>query len=428
MLRTLVGSPAEFGLTNVDTSCLEVACDTEPSSDPDEFLFWDGVHPTAAAHRIVSGFALPLVDPFAASRSVERLVDIDGEPAAMALVKKQQPGEAVQVEGRDLTGAQVNVVSFFTDNFLAIQLAGVEGDLAVAAVRNGDQKLAVERRDLLTAELVGKRTFFLGDGFTPVWLFGIADLSGDAVAEVAYLAIRNSDDRPLVEIRNGATGGLERRVFFSAGFTPVTARALPDLDGDGNPEIAVLLLRLDGRYKVEMRNASGEAATRSTFFTAGFTPVDFEIGPDPDGDGVPELATLAVRGSDGRAKVEMRNAFGAPNTRSRFYSSGFTPIDLVLVTDSDSSGVPEWGILQLRDMDNRPAVEVRNAFGPKNTTRSFFFDANWRPLQAFDVGDADGNGTPEIGVAGMRSADERLAFELRNVRGESNTRRRFFNQ
>jgi phospholipase/lecithinase/hemolysin len=434
VLRVLVASPAQFGLTNVDTSCLEVACNTAQNLDPDEFLFWDGVHPTAAAHRIVSGFTLPLVDPFAAARRIDRVVETSGSPVAITLFREQGPGEAVELESRDWNGTNLGVVTFFGGNFTGIQLAGVSpsggvnANVAVAAVRHGDQTLAVERRDVVTGELIGKRTFFLGDGFTPIWLLGIGDISGDQVGELAYLAVRDSDNRALVEIRNGATGALERRIFFSSGFAPVTARGLEDLDGDGNPEIAVLLLRDDGRYKVEIRNASGAAATRSTFFNAGFTPVDFEVGPDPDGDGVPELAVLAVRGTDGRAKVEMRNAFGPPDTRSRFYSGGFTPIDLVPVTDSDDSGVPEWGVLQLRDLDNRPALEVRNAFGPKNTKRSFFFDANWRPLKAFDSGDADGNGVSEISVTAMRLVDERAAFELRNVRDPSNRRRIFFGQ
>jgi hypothetical protein len=76
--------------------------------------------------------------------------------------------------------------------------------------------------------------------------------------------------------------------------------------------------------------------------------------------------------------------------------------------------------------DGRTKVEMRNAFGPKNTTRSFFFDAAWRPVQAFNMGDADGNGVPEIGVSALRSADDRAALEMRNVRDPSNRRRTFF--
>jgi outer membrane lipase/esterase len=51
----IAGSPGN-GLTNIDTAYL----DTLPLGplDPDEFLFFDGVHPTAEAHRRLADFAL----------------------------------------------------------------------------------------------------------------------------------------------------------------------------------------------------------------------------------------------------------------------------------------------------------------------------------------------------------------------------------
>ncbi|HEY9846204.1 MAG TPA: PEP-CTERM sorting domain-containing protein, partial [Candidatus Caenarcaniphilales bacterium] len=43
-------APGEFGFTNVTRACLDnfVVCD-----HPDKFLFWDGIHPTAAAHQLL---------------------------------------------------------------------------------------------------------------------------------------------------------------------------------------------------------------------------------------------------------------------------------------------------------------------------------------------------------------------------------------
>lgn len=63
----ILTNPAAFGLTNVTDACLinfqpgfqfDGICD-----NPDEFLFWDDVHPTAATSRIISDLALATLTP-----------------------------------------------------------------------------------------------------------------------------------------------------------------------------------------------------------------------------------------------------------------------------------------------------------------------------------------------------------------------------
>ena len=62
LFANVANSPDEFGLTNTTESCLtnfqpgfqfEGVCE-----NPDQFLFWDDVHPTAATHRIIGDFAI----------------------------------------------------------------------------------------------------------------------------------------------------------------------------------------------------------------------------------------------------------------------------------------------------------------------------------------------------------------------------------
>ena len=57
LLNQINATPAAFGLTNTTTAC--VAPNDEPyfCQAADEYLFWDGIHPTAAAHRIVAELA-----------------------------------------------------------------------------------------------------------------------------------------------------------------------------------------------------------------------------------------------------------------------------------------------------------------------------------------------------------------------------------
>ncbi|WP_332655075.1 autotransporter domain-containing protein [Brevundimonas sp.] len=50
----LAGNPGAFGLTNASTACFNgvTVC-----ADPDSYLYWDSVHPTAAGHRLIAQLA-----------------------------------------------------------------------------------------------------------------------------------------------------------------------------------------------------------------------------------------------------------------------------------------------------------------------------------------------------------------------------------
>nr|WP_322663965.1 SGNH/GDSL hydrolase family protein [Dendronalium sp. ChiSLP03b] len=50
LYRDAIANPAAFGFTNVISPCLS---GSGICGNPDQFLFWDGIHPTTAAHRIV---------------------------------------------------------------------------------------------------------------------------------------------------------------------------------------------------------------------------------------------------------------------------------------------------------------------------------------------------------------------------------------
>jgi len=53
-LNDMVANPEAFGLSVVDTACIMPNLPPFDCQTPDEFLFWDGIHPTKTVHAIIA--------------------------------------------------------------------------------------------------------------------------------------------------------------------------------------------------------------------------------------------------------------------------------------------------------------------------------------------------------------------------------------
>lgn len=87
----LIANPGRFGLSNVTASCFNgvTVC-----SSPDSFLYWDGVHPTAAGHRLLAALANDYL--YYGDRGAQSAVQ--GETAF------RQREDMLEMAGEDLSG------------------------------------------------------------------------------------------------------------------------------------------------------------------------------------------------------------------------------------------------------------------------------------------------------------------------------------
>ena len=64
--NTVINNPGLFGFTNTTDPCLEIG-GSGVCSNPDEYLFWDGIHPTAMLHAQTAALATAAVVPVPAA-------------------------------------------------------------------------------------------------------------------------------------------------------------------------------------------------------------------------------------------------------------------------------------------------------------------------------------------------------------------------
>jgi phospholipase/lecithinase/hemolysin len=80
-LREVVANPDTLGFTNVTDPCLTVPDGAEPSeapfvggtpcTNPAEYLFWDFIHPSAAAHEVLADLAFAALPPVVATAGAQ---------------------------------------------------------------------------------------------------------------------------------------------------------------------------------------------------------------------------------------------------------------------------------------------------------------------------------------------------------------------
>ena len=231
----------------------------------------------------------------------------------------------------------------------------------------------------------------------------LADTDGNGAAELAAIG----GDRVRAEVRDAQSGAQLAVIGFDwgAGNPPVDLEIAPDQDGNGVPE----LVNLDtGPVKAQVKDSRTGNFISRPYFSDYFTPLDIEVYPDLDADGIPELAVLGTNDGIFKAeRLEVRNLLTGALVRDFYLSRSWTALQHEVVRDINGDGFPEAVILRTRPDNSRNQVVVRSLdpqqSGGPDITGFIHLDSQYPPLKLLTIGDINGNGSDEVVVFGRRT-------------------------
>ena len=132
----------------------------------------------------------------------------------------------------------------------------------------------------------------------------VADLNGNGAPELAILREHPDNQQVSVQAMDTASGARFKWLGFDPQYRPVRLRILNDLNGNGSQEVAVLAVRRGCcNQKVWVKDPLTGQSIKQVFFGKQFIGEDMDIVPDINGNGTPELVVLGRRDDGALAAI-----------------------------------------------------------------------------------------------------------------------------
>jgi hypothetical protein len=189
--------------------------------------------------------------------------------------------------------------------------------------------------------------------------------------------------------------------------------SLPDIDGDGSPEIVAVLYD-SGLQKATARvkNAKTGVLVKQIAFNGQFVPKKIGVVPDLNGNGAKEIAALGVRSSDQAVQVEIRDSLSGVKLSAVLFPATFTPISLSVVRDDSCGSKVCLAVLQQNDTALR--VQLKDALTGA-AIRTIGFSSGYNGRTFGTIADLNGNKKREFALlADSKSPGAASIMEIRD--------------
>jgi len=291
--------------------------------------------------------------------SLAGLPDMNGNEAGevAALLKDNEAGGYVTIVKDASTKDWIRKVPFpsvYVPQDLAV-VPNIDGGSAAELAELGvddSGNVRVNIKDPGSNSWVGAVDF--PAAFAPRSLAVVPDINGNSASELAVLGT-DSSDNVRVNIKDAASGAWIGAIDFPSTFTPVGLAVVPDVNGNGVAELAVLGVDASGNVRANIKDADTGAWVGAVDFPSSFVPRGFAAV----GNGTSALAVLGVDAS-GTVRVNIKDAGAGTWIGAMDFPSDFTPQALAAIPDVNGSGSVGLAVLGMENTGNL-RVEVKDS-------------------------------------------------------------------
>ena len=264
-------------------------------------------------------------------------------------------------------------------------------DIAVLLVDIVSGDSIVYIRDGRTDALISTINF---GAVTVESLQAITDISGNGIPELAAMA-NLSSGQVRVQIKDMLTGGTVNNVFYGDIYSGVDMAILPDTNGNGADELVVVGAAVSGAVRVQARDALTDDATSTTYYGNKAVPVSVAVVPDVSGGGAAEMVMHGIVNGSNQSRSQMRDSVTGVVVRNIFYGDFYVPMRVSTIGDLTGDGVPELAELAVA-AGGAARVKVKNPATGAHVTNAFI--GSDPPLAVVGIEDANSDGVRDIAV------------------------------
>lgn len=339
--------------------------------------------------------------------TVIALADINGNGAQdLAVMIKDGAGLKLYVkDGKD--GTALSTADFGPARGQAelAQVGDLNGDgrraLAILSRNLDNDTLRVDLRDPRSGRTLGSFPV-LSRAFEPISVVSLPDPDGSGSDQIAVLARHRARGTTQAQILDAVSGAVVRDIpFLSRRAEPISLQRIDDRDGNARPELVVLARDTrSGASAIEARDASTGNLVATPRFSRKLRPIALAVADDLTGNGAQELVMLGRESGSDRVRVAIGDLQTGTVERSfTFLSKRHTPRSVLVLPDQNGNQVLDIAVLASSDRTG-PHVEIRDGGDGTALGLLSFLGRAFHPSGLARIDDVNGGGVPELVVLG----------------------------